>query len=185
MFVILAASAGGAYLYVQRSGVQSEVAELNRQVVLARLDAEALRTENGTRAAELEEKKGELSRKEAQLKQQGERSMPQGLPSRQQALDLSSQLVGHATERGLQLQSFQTSQGAIKAGGTEFPSVSYTVIAKGEADSLLGMLGIIGGIATARIEKLEFARDSEDAGSWTMDLDLAVIYAGEGGEGIQ
>ena len=179
MFVILAASAAGAYLYVQRNGVQSEVAQLNRQIVLARLDAEALRTEKNIGEAELEGKRGELSRKEAQLKQHGEQYSPGGLPSRQQALDLSSQLVGHATERGLQLQSFQTSQGAIKAGGTEFPSIGYTVIAKGEADSLLGMLGIIGGIATARIEKLEFARDSEDAGNWTMDLDLAVIYAGE------
>ena len=137
MFVILAASAGGAYLYVQRSGVQSEAAELNRQVVLARLDAEALRTEKSIGETELEEKKGELSRKEAQLKLQGEQSSPDGLPSRQQALDLSSQLVGHATERGLHLQSFQTSQGAIKAGGTEFPSIGYRVIAKGEAGSLL------------------------------------------------
>ena len=49
----------------------------------------------------------------------------------------------------------------------------------GSTDSVVGILGVVANVSTARVQKLQLTRDSDDAALWVLDLDLAVLYGEE------
>ena len=128
----------------------------------------------------------------SRLEQLQAKPEPQALPSRQQALELGVTLVSYAAAQGLHLTSFDTAQtpspGTGLAGGSltpttgspplkaERPAISYSIVARGPKDSLVGVLQLTRGLPTAKVQKLEFTRAPGGQPLWQMDLDLTVIY---------
>ena len=94
-------------------------------------------------------------------------------------MNLRTQLLNYAAERGLGLETFLTSQGTETLGDLELPSIGYSVVVEAPPGALVGMLNIVEGVQSTRIDRLEFDTSPEKAGVWIMSMDLAVLYAPE------
>ena len=106
---------------------------------------------------------------------------PQALPSRQQALELGPAMVIYAAAQGLQLSTFETAEAAPQAAVSPpqqaaRPAISYSIVARGRMDSLVGALELTGGFPTAKVQKLEFTRGPGGQPLWQMNLDVAVFH---------
>jgi len=179
--VILAAAVAGAYLYLERADAQKQVEELNRQVNTTMANTESYRVDTGPTADELTRKTQELALKREELAQEEEALKPQGLPSRREALDLSTQLTSYVAEHGLGLGNFRTDpKASVTIGDTKFPAVNYAMITFGSTESLIGVLDTVGNVSTVRVNKLELARNLEVESRWILDLNITVVFNEEG-----
>ena len=111
----------GAYLYLERDAARDEVADLESDISVASADVVALREEKVRRLAALALTEQELAQAQEQLSQAQGQSTTVLLPSRQEALDLGSQLTAYAAERQLGLSSFASSQGTVIIGEIRHP----------------------------------------------------------------
>ena len=177
---IAVAAAAGGYLYLERSAAQEDVLTLESQHSAARDDLEALKNEQVNKTQELEEKQQELVLKQEESDALEKTLVLQTLSSSQEALELSAKLINYAAERDLDIDNFATTQGVTSIGEVDFPTASYDLVAEGTSGSLIGMLDIIGGVVTARVDRLELTRDPKDVDLWIMSLDVMVLYAKEG-----
>ena len=178
--LILAAAAAGVYIFIDLGGSRDDLAEAERRFPIANNDLAALRQEKGLRVQELAIKQQNLT-----VEQQGSKTQEEGIirrtfATRREALDLSAHLIDYASDHDLGLGNFETTQSAETVGGVEFPTVSYSLLATGAPDSLIGMLDIVGGVRTAKVENLELIRDESQQALWNMTLDVVVIYFSEG-----
>ena len=72
--------------------------------------------------------------------------------TRQQALDLSGQLVDYRASRNLDLGNFETTQATTTVGTFLFSSISYQLVAIGRPFVLMGMLSIVKDVPTTKID---------------------------------
>lgn len=177
--IVLMGVAVGAYLYRGLDGARIELLALGDKVGVAQDDIRAMQDVGAARSEEVGKRREELSLLEARQAEQEGRS-GSGLPTRPEALGLSVQLTAYATEHSLLIGSFETTDGSVTVGDAESPAVRYALVARGSADSLVGLLRVVDAVPTARVDRLELTRETEDAGQWTMDLELAVVYGDEG-----
>ena len=172
----LVGAAVGVYIFVDRTNTEHKVSELRRQHEVAQADLEALRQENSARSETLERKRQELDQRQEETEQHTEGSLRETLPSRDQVLDLSEEVIAFATEHELAISEFKTDLKPASIASVEFPTVSYSIVANGDPNSLVGALDITRGVQTKKVEKLEFDRDQDDINFWTMRLDVLVPY---------
>ena len=180
--VVLAAVAAAAFLYLQREDARDELLSLQERIAKAEGDINALRGEKVGRSEELAKKQGELARKREEADALEITEESEALPSRQEAIDLSAQLVNFAAGRKVSIQNLVTGQRTVSVAGVEFPAVTYALVAKGDPYALVEILYVIESVPTARIDKLKFARDPEDkeANQWDVTLNLTVVYQEKG-----
>ena len=102
---------------------------------------------------------------------------PLGLLSRQEADDLSADLIAYAAEHELGVSRLDPGETTASVGEVEYPAISYALVANGTPESLIGLLNVSGGALTAKVETLDFVRDPESQDLWNMTLELVVPYA--------
>jgi hypothetical protein len=179
---ILAAVAAAAFLYQQREDARDELKSLQTDQTIAQEDVNALRAEKASKSEELARKQEELAAKQ---EESDALEMTPGsvvLTSRQEAIDLSAQLVNFATAGSVSLRNLVSGQQNVSIAGVDFPAVTYALVATGDPFALVEILYVIESVPTARIGGLEFARDpkDEEAKQWIMTLDMVVVYREEG-----
>ncbi len=167
--LVVVLTVGGFLLSQQAKASRAEQAGQNRRLATV---------SQNLRDARSNDPKPALRSKLEGLQQTPE---PQALPSRQQALELGPAMVIYAASQGLQLSTFDTIEAVPLAAGSTpqqaaRPAISYSIVARGRMDSLVGALQLTGGFPTAKIQKLEFTRAPGGQPLWQMNLDVAVFY---------
>ncbi len=175
--LVVVAAAVMVNLYMARAEAQDERAAFESQITLADDDLVALAEERAGKEAELEGKSQELA---AAQERQTEQDIAQTFVTRVEAQNISAQLIGLASTNEIAIESFETSQADAAVAGDDYPAVSYSLVATGAVGELIGMLDVIGAAPTARVDKLEFSRNSGDETLWVMSLDLVVVYSESG-----
>lgn len=175
--LVVVAAAVMVNLYMARAEAQDERAAFESQITLADDDLVALAEERAGKEAELEGKSQELA---AAQERQTEQDIAQTFVTRVEAQNISAQLIGLASTNEIAIESFETSQADATVAGDDYPAVSYSLVATGAVGELIGMLDVIGAAPTARVDKLEFSRNSGDETLWVMSLDLVVVYSESG-----
>lgn len=176
--IVLALVASAGYLYLERDAARDTLFDVEGQILTLEDDVMALNQELVLKELELAQKLTDLEGAQAQRRER-ERLESANFPSRAQAGDLNTQVFSYAADNSLGISYFETSEGVGTFGQAEYPAILYTIVARGTPDALVGVLDIVQGVATARVESLDFARDQDEPGQWTMTLDLSVIYAGK------
>lgn len=82
----------------------------------------------------------------------------QDVPSRQTVVQLSNVIVSFAADQGLELRSFTSAVKSATRGKAKFESIAYSIVAAGEVDPLIGVLGRLDDFPTAVVEGLELSR---------------------------
>ena len=170
MGLVLVAALGGLYLFLQVGSLQEEEAELEGQLADTRDAIESLTEEE----ANLEE---ELTQVESE-------SEPQTFVPRGDAESVGTALATYVAENDLRLSTFDATESLVPLGGSNEPAITYTLVAEGAADLLVGMLNLIDVVPTALVESLELVRDVESGGRWEMSLGLVVFYSTQASDGL-
>lgn len=100
----------------------------------------------------------------------------QTLPTRRNALELSTALTDYAAQSGLQIVAMSTAEGTIPGAseGEEVPVVKVSLEVEGPLAKLIGTFGAVGGFPTATVQSLGIS--AGDDGVWHAKLELAVAY---------
>ena len=95
------------------------------------------------------------------------------------ALNLRSQFLSYAAERNLDLVNFVTNRGTETLGDQEVPAISYSLVIEASPGSLIGILDLVGGVGSARIDRLEIQAQPGNDAIWQLTLELAVLYSSD------
>ncbi|MBI2919142.1 MAG: hypothetical protein HYY01_14300 [Chloroflexi bacterium] len=101
----------------------------------------------------------------------------QTLPTRWEALALSTALTDYAARSGLRIVALSTAEGTIPGAmqGETAPAVKVTLEVEGPLGKLIGILGTVQGFPTAMVQSLGFS--AGDGAVWNAKLELAVAYS--------
>lgn len=166
--LILVVAVAWLYLDRQNKDPKAEVSGLDRSLQVSRDDLKFL-DENYT-----------LEALEKELEQLKSAPRPASLPSRQDALNFSSQLLTYATEQGLPLSTFDISEASAKVASGEYPVVRYSITTRGNLEPLVGSLKLLQDFRTATVQTLRFTRVAAAESQWEMRLELDVFHQKEG-----
>ncbi len=166
VLVLLVLIMAGAVLYQtqQTAGLRRERAAMEAKVVQAQQSLATLKA--GPDPAVLRQQIQEL-----QARPQG-----QTLPTRRDALALSTALTDYAVQNGLRIVALSTVEGTIPGAreGEKVPAVNIALEVEGPLAKLIGLLGAVDGFPTATVQRLGLS-DGGD-GVWHAKLELAVAY---------
>lgn len=126
--------------------VRDDASVLQNKLKVARDDLAYLRS-NDTRPA-----------LKAELEELRAAPEPQGVPSQQTVVQLSNIIISYAADQGLELRNFTSAVKPATRGTAQFHSTAYSMVAAGEVDPLIGVLGRLDGFPTAVVERLELSR---------------------------
>ncbi|MBI4281930.1 MAG: hypothetical protein HY672_00365 [Chloroflexi bacterium] len=106
----------------------------------------------------------------------------QTLPTRREALELSTALTDYAAQSGLRIVAMNTADGTVPGAneGEETPVVEVSLEVEGTLAKLIGTLGAVDNFSTAMVQNLGFS--AGDDGEWSAKLELAVAYFPTGQE---
>lgn len=156
LVAIVVAIGGSVYFLQERSNKEDETEDTQRRIVLAEDDLSAIQFDMAEVAGNLEIRQKELdSQREALDALFTSATSSVSFATRQQALDLSGQLVDYAASRNLDLGNFETTQATTTVGTFLFSSISYQLVAIGRPSFLMGMLSIVKDVPTTKIDNLE------------------------------
>lgn len=100
----------------------------------------------------------------------------QTLPTRRDALKLSTALTDYAAQSGLQIVALRTVEGTIPGAseGEKVSAVNVVLEVEGPLAELIGSLGAVDGFPTATVQGLGISAGGDDV--WHAKLELAVAY---------
>ena len=176
--LVLVATAGSVYFYQERNSKEDETEDLERRLVLTEDDLSATQFDRVEVTGSLEAKRRELETQRQALDALFTSvTSSVSFATRQQALDLSGQLVDYAASRNLDLGNFETTQATTTVGTFAFPSISYQLVVIGRPSFLLGMLGIVKNVPSTEIDTLQLVSNANVPGQWVMTLDVSVLFS--------
>ncbi|MDP6722335.1 MAG: hypothetical protein QGF59_26960 [Pirellulaceae bacterium] len=179
--LVLIATAASAYFFQERNSKQDETEDLQRRIILAEDDLSATQFDRSEVASTLEVKRQELDGQRQALEVLlTSTTSSVSFATRQQALDLSGQLVDYAASRNLDLGNFETTQATTTVGTFAFPSITYQLVVIGRPSFLIGMLSIINDVPTTEIDTLQLVNNANVPGQWVMTVDVSVLYSQQG-----
>lgn len=149
--------------YQKGLGAQEQQLKLERDLRVVRQNLESLNV-GPTKAALLEQLQSLQSAPE-----------PSALPPLQEGLDVSSAIVAYAPEQQLTLTTFDVTRRVASKGKAEYPAISYSIVARGTTDGLLGALGLAEAPHSATLQKLEFARDKGTGSITSLDAGVGKL----------
>lgn len=106
----------------------------------------------------------------------------QTLPTRREALELSTALTDYAAQSGLRIVAMSAAEGTVPGAseGEEVPVVEVSLEVEGPLAKLIGTLGAMDGFPTAIVQSLGIS--AGDDGVWHIKLELVVAYRPTGQE---
>ena len=115
---------------------------------------------------------------QAELEQLQATTQTLSLPTRQEARQFRSAMVAFAAAKSLRL-TVRLTENSVAVGDKEYPSVHYSIIARGASESLVEALNLLKeeNFRTAAVRSLELSRQS---GQWELILELDVLYQEQG-----
>ncbi len=168
------AAAAVVYMYMERADARVERARVQQARAVYQSDLDALAEQKDLRLQAVAAKEAELGAKQAEAGLGDASTALAGLITRYAANDVSSKIIAFSASNNVALLEFETGQSTLVMSGTEFPAVSYSLVATGTAEGLTGILDIAAQVPTALVEKLELT--AATGGGWTLDLVLKVAY---------
>lgn len=164
LLVLLVLITAGAVLYQARqtAGIRTERASVEGKLAQARESLAALQDPA-------------VLRKQIQELQASPQS--QTLPTRRDALALSTALTDYAAQSGLRIVALSTAEGTIPGAGEgeKVPAVNVVLEVEGPLAKLTGLLGAVDGFPTAMVQRQGFSAGGD--GVWHAKLELAVAYS--------
>jgi hypothetical protein len=168
LLIIVVIVAGAAfYQRQQTAGLRTERTALEKKVGLAQESLAALQA--GADPAVLQQQIQELK---ASSNANG-----QPLPTRREALAVSTALTDFAAQGGLRVVAASTGEGSLPGAGEgeTVPLMTISLEVDGPLAKLIGLFGAAVGFPSAKVQNLEF-RPLDD-GEWNALLALVVPYA--------
>ena len=166
VLVLLVLIMAGAVLYQaqQTAGLRTERAAVGAKLAQAQQSLATLK--DGPDPAVLRQQIQEL-----QTSLQG-----QTLPTRRDALALSTALTDYAAQNGLRIVALSTAEGTIPGAreGEKVPAVKVSLEVEGPLAKLIGIFDVVDGFPTATVESLGLSAGGD--GVWHTKLELAVAY---------
>ena len=179
--LILVAGAGAIYLYQERGGLKEELSQLESNIPVLEDDLAALGPEKVKVGEELAARTEELELKQQETQAYEDRVLgTEGFPTHKEAKDIGGRILSYVGDQGLVLDNFDGASGTAPVGDREFPVLTYTIVARGDAGPMVGMFSLLKDVTPSRIQKLELVRENDELETWTMTLELVVFHAPEG-----
>ena len=181
---ILVAAGASVYFFRERGTADEQLTKLETLAVAVESNLEPRREQKAVRKKDLESEQAAMALKQEQASSSELEMIRRSFASKQDARDLMTRIISRADESGPTLGDIRRSQGVRSVAEIEFPSVSYSLVATGPPAEFIGVLDIVWGVPTASVETLQLSRDPKDPERWVMELDLLVVYAENGSQGV-
>jgi hypothetical protein len=168
VLLILVVAVAWVYLDRQSNDAKADATRLDRGLRAARDDLKFLEA-NSKPAGQDPALQQELERLQSAPR-------PASLPSREDALKFSNEMLSYASKQGLPLSTFEIAY----AFAGDFPIVRYSVVARGDLVPLVGALKLLQDFPTATVQGLRFTRIAAAQSEWELKFELDVLHRKEG-----
>ena len=98
------------------------------------------------------------------------------LPTQEEVSAFGDMVINYVYEQQLSLPIFGKSETKAMVEDQEYSAIRYSMLARGEANAIVGLLALLQGFPTASVRNLDFMRSEDEPDTWEMNLDLDLFY---------
>ena len=113
---------------------------------------------------------------EANLRELQSNNRIAALPTQEDVSAFGDMVISYVYEQQLSLPIFGKSETKTMVEDQEYSAIRYSMLARGEADAVVGLLALLRGFPTAAVRNLDFTRSEDEPDTWEMNLNLDLVY---------